>query len=286
MVMMSQLFKVLSLESAVSLELNSLGSFEERKAYRDQLVEYLTPLQDRLDEDSQRRLLTNPLRILDSKSPETQALLVNAPKMIDSLGEASRARFAKVCQLLDAAGVPYVVNPRLVRGLDYYNHTVFEWVTDRLGAQGTVCAGGRYDGLVEQLGGASTPAFGCAMGMERIILLMKELNSVAHHPKKPKKIFVIFEAESEIEMFRCVTRARQFSSGVECVFNTKGGDFKKQFQRAAKENADVAWIFTAEKIAQGEMEIKTLSGPDQGQQIRLSLDELSDWLGDLERGAL
>jgi histidyl-tRNA synthetase len=174
----SRLWRELGISDAVTLQLNTLGTSEERKAYRDALVAYLTERKDQLDEDSQRRLDSNPLRILDSKSVSTQALLNDAPNLHDYFGEETQAHFNGVKAFLDAAGIEYQINPRLVRGLDYYCFTVFEWVTDKLGAQGTVCAGGRYDGLVEQLGGKATPAVGFAMGVERLVLLLQELNAI------------------------------------------------------------------------------------------------------------
>jgi histidyl-tRNA synthetase len=165
------LWRELGIGEAVSLELNSIGSVDARRDYRAALTEYLGARRDALDEDSQRRLASNPLRILDSKNPQTQALLDGAPELADFLDSESADDFAALRAFLDAAGVEYRVNPRLVRGLDYYNKTVFEWVTDALGAQGTVCAGGRYDGLVEQLGGKPTPGVGFAMGVERLLLM-------------------------------------------------------------------------------------------------------------------
>ncbi|MDG2326119.1 MAG: histidine--tRNA ligase, partial [Halioglobus sp.] len=170
----ARLWRELGIAEDVQLQLNSIGNAESRNAYRDALVAYLRERVDALDEDSQRRLDSNPLRILDSKNQETQAVLDGAPSLVDFLDEESAADFSRLRELLDAAGVAYSLNPRLVRGLDYYNKTVFEWVTDRLGAQGTVCGGGRYDGLVEQLGGKSVPGVGFAMGIERLVLLLEE----------------------------------------------------------------------------------------------------------------
>ena len=189
----ARLWKQLGIQDAVTLQLNSLGSNEARSTYRDALVEYLSARKDQLDEDSQRRLISNPLRILDSKEPQTQALLDNAPVLSDYLDEESVMHFADLCSMLDAAGIRYEVNPRLVRGLDYYCKTVFEWVTDALGAQGTVCAGGRYDGLVKQLGGRPTPAVGFAMGVERLILLLEALDVVPATLKQPFDLYIAAE---------------------------------------------------------------------------------------------
>ena len=178
-VLCARLWRELGLAHNVELQLNSLGNAEARRNYRDALVGYLESHLEALDEDSQRRLRTNPLRILDSKVPDTRQILDEAPLMADFLDDESRADFDRLRELLEAAGVPYVVNNRLVRGLDYYNKTVYEWVTERLGAQGTICGGGRYDGLVEQLGGKSTPAVGFAMGMERLVLMLQDSGSAA-----------------------------------------------------------------------------------------------------------
>lgn len=192
--MSAALWRKLGMESAVTLQLNSLGSNEARAAYRSALVEYLNRHVDQLDEDSRRRLESNPLRILDSKDPGTRKLLEDAPLLSDYLDEESATHFEQLCAMLDAAGVRYEVNPYLVRGLDYYCKTVFEWVTDRLGAQGTVCAGGRYDGLVKQLGGKPTPAVGFAMGVERLILLLETLELV---PEQVRQTFDLYLAAEQ-----------------------------------------------------------------------------------------
>ncbi len=181
----AELIVIAGIRDAVKLELNSLGTSEARGRYRDALVEFLSAHLDQLDEDSQRRLKTNPLRVLDTKHPETQAVLVNAPKLADYLDDESRVHFEGLKARLDAAGIPYVINPKLVRGLDYYSKTVFEWVTDQLGAQGTVCAGGRYDGLVEQMGGKPTAGVGFAMGIERLVLLLETLEQVPEEIAPP-----------------------------------------------------------------------------------------------------
>ncbi|WP_299182774.1 histidine--tRNA ligase [uncultured Neptuniibacter sp.] len=189
----ARLWKQLGLLDSVTLQLNTLGSNEARADYKQALVEYLSARKDQLDEDSQRRLETNPLRILDSKDQNTQALLDDAPVLTDYLDEESRQHFSELTQMLDDAGVQYEINPRLVRGLDYYCKTVFEWVTDKLGAQGTVCAGGRYDGLVKQLGGRPTPAVGFAMGVERLILLLETLDLIPQAVKQPFDLYLAAE---------------------------------------------------------------------------------------------
>jgi histidyl-tRNA synthetase len=189
----ARLWKELGILDSVTLQLNSLGSNEARAEYKDALVTYLTERKDKLDEDSQRRLTTNPLRVLDSKDPQTQSMLDDAPSLADYLDDESRKHFADLCDMLDQAGIAYELNPRLVRGLDYYCKTVFEWVTDKLGAQGTVCAGGRYDGLVKQLGGRPTPAVGFAMGVERLILLLETLEVVPDTLKQPFDLYLAAE---------------------------------------------------------------------------------------------
>ena len=189
----ARLWKELGLLDSVTLQLNSLGTNEAREAYKAALVEYLEQHRSQLDDDSQRRLSSNPLRILDSKSPDTQALLDGAPVLTDYLDEESRQHFSELTGILDAAGIAYEINPRLVRGLDYYCKTVFEWVTDKLGAQGTVCAGGRYDGLVQQLGGRPTPAVGFAMGVERLILLLETLNLIPESVRQPFDLYMAAE---------------------------------------------------------------------------------------------
>lgn len=189
----ARLWKELGMADAVTLQLNSLGSNEARAEYKEALVAYLSERKDQLDEDSQRRLSSNPLRILDSKDANTQALLNNAPSLTDYIDDDSRQHFSDLCGMLDQAGIAYELNPRLVRGLDYYCKTVFEWVTDKLGAQGTVCAGGRYDGLVKQLGGRPTPGVGFAMGVERLILLLETLNVIPDDVKQPFDLYLAAE---------------------------------------------------------------------------------------------
>ncbi|WP_428034402.1 histidine--tRNA ligase [Amphritea sp.] len=189
----ARLWKQLGILDDVTLQLNSLGSNEARREYKEALVAYLSARKDQLDEDSQRRLSSNPLRILDSKDPQTQSLLDDAPSLNEYLDTESREHFAELCAMLDQAGIAYELNPRLVRGLDYYCKTVFEWVTDKLGAQGTVCAGGRYDGLVKQLGGRPTPAVGFAMGVERLILLLETLEVIPAEVKQPFDLYLAAE---------------------------------------------------------------------------------------------
>lgn len=253
----ARLWRELGLADQVSLQLNSLGEPEARARYRADLVQFLTAHQEDLDDDSKRRLHTNPLRILDSKEASTQAILDAAPKLPDYLDDGSRLHFSQLRALLDAAAIPYEVNPRLVRGLDYYNKSVFEWVTSALGAQGTVCAGGRYDGLVEQLGGGATPAVGFAIGLERLVLLLE-----AVHPPQPvadADIFVMAVGEGGAEAgLLLAERLRDDMPDLRVVFNCGGGSFKSQFKKADKSGAAVALILGGDEIASGTVSIKWL----------------------------
>ena len=254
----ARLWRQLGIADSVVLQLNSIGSAAARKDYRAALVAYLEQHVDALDEDSQRRLHSNPLRILDSKNPATQALLDAAPAMADYLDEESRDDFARLCELLQAAGVPYVVNTRLVRGLDYYNKTVFEWVTDSLGAQGTVCAGGRYDGLVEQLGGKATPGIGFAMGMERLVLLLIELG-VMPDAAPAADVYVVAAGEpAQQAAVAAVERLRDQQPALAIVQHTGGGSFKSQMKKADKSGARVALIWGEDEAAAGSVTVKPL----------------------------
>jgi histidyl-tRNA synthetase len=267
--MTARLWKRLGLRE-VRLELNSLGTSAARAVYRDILVEYFGARRDRLDEDSQRRLATNPLRILDSKNPEMQALIEAAPKLAEHLDAESREHFAALCATLDAAGVDYRVNPRLVRGLDYYGRTVFEWVTDRLGSQGTVCAGGRYDGLVEYLGGRPTPAFGFALGLERLIALLIDLG-VHPQPETAHAYLVLVGAAAERQGPVLGERLRDAVPGLRLQVNCGGGSFKSQFKRADRSGAAWALILGEAEVANGRLGIKPLRG--DAPQETLTMDE-------------
>ena len=254
----ARLWRQLGIADSVELQLNSIGSAAARKDYRAALVAYLEQHVEALDEDSQRRLHSNPLRILDSKNPATQALLDAAPAMADYLDEESRDDFARLCALLQAAGVPYVVNTRLVRGLDYYNKTVFEWVTDSLGAQGTVCAGGRYDGLVEQLGGKATPGIGFAMGMERLVLLLIELG-VMPDAAAAADVYVVAVGEpAQQAAVATVERLRDQQPALAIVQHTGGGSFKSQMKKADKSGARVALIWGEDEAAARTVTVKPL----------------------------
>ncbi|MBS0543913.1 MAG: histidine--tRNA ligase [Proteobacteria bacterium] len=270
--MCARLWEVLGLED-VSLELNSLGSAEERAAHRAALIAYLEQHRDRLDEDGKRRLYTNPLRILDTKNPELQAIVEAAPRLADYLGEESRAHFDAVQVFLKDAGIPYRINHRLVRGLDYYNRTVFEWVTTRLGAQGTVCAGGRYDGLVAQLGGKPQPAAGFAMGVERLLALWRE--SGAEPERAIPDVYVVHMGDAAQRLaFRAAETLREH--GFDAVLHCGGGSFKSQMKRADGSGAAVALVIGEDEAVAGEVGIKPLRGP--GAQQRVALEALPDTL--------
>ncbi|GGD05484.1 histidine--tRNA ligase [Halopseudomonas salina] len=263
-----RLWKQLGLQDAVTLELNSLGSSDDRARYRDELVAYLRERFDQLDEDSQRRLESNPLRVLDSKNPTTQALLADAPRLADFLNQDARLHFEGLLALLDAAGVPYVINPRLVRGLDYYGLTVFEWVTDKLGAQGTVCAGGRYDGLVEQLGGKPATAVGFAMGIERLLLLIQTLDRVpAELARQVDVYFVTLGDAAAVASFRLAEQLRDALPGVRLVVHCGGGSFKSQFKKADKSGALFALILGEDEAAAEQIGIKPLRSDAQQENI-------------------
>jgi len=248
------------------LQLNSLGNAEARRNYRDALVGYLESHLEALDEDSQRRLLTNPLRILDSKVADTRQILDEAPLMADFLDDESRADFDRLCKLLDAAGVPFVVNNRLVRGLDYYNKTVYEWVTERLGAQGTICGGGRYDGLVEQLGGKSTPAVGFAMGMERLVLMLQDSGSAATTGVGSTDVYAVAVGEAANRTALATVEAvRDALPQLTIVQHTGGGSFKSQLKRADKSGATVALIWGEDEVSSQSVTLKFLrDGSAQG----------------------
>ncbi len=266
----ARLWKELGISDALTLELNSIGSSESRARYRQALVDYLSQFKEQLDADSLRRLTTNPMRILDSKVPETQALLQDAPLLVDFLDEASRAHFDGLCARLDAAGLSYTLNPKLVRGLDYYGLTVFEWTTSALGAQGTVCAGGRYDGLVEQLGGKPTPAVGFAMGLERLCLLLETLQALPESAPLAD-VYIIANGEAcEIRALSLAETLRDQLPGVKVVLNCGGGSFKSQFKKADKSGAALAVVLGEDELAAGEVTVKPLRGDAQQQQLALT----------------
>lgn len=272
-----RLWQRLGLRDAVTLELNSLGTSESRARYREALVTYLEARKEQLDEDSQRRLGSNPLRILDSKVPETQALLVDAPKLSDYLDDESRAHFEGLKARLDALGIRYVVNPKLVRGLDYYSKTVFEWVTDKLGAQGTVCAGGRYDGLVEQMGGRPTPGVGFAMGIERLILLLETLNLVpAEIARQIDVYFCALGEAAELAAIHLAEQLRDQLPGLRLQVNAGGGNFKTQLKKADRSAALFALVLGEDELARQVIGFKPLRG--QGEQQEIAWSALAEHL--------
>ncbi|MBZ9559558.1 MULTISPECIES: histidine--tRNA ligase [unclassified Modicisalibacter] len=255
----ARLWKQLGLFEHVTLELNSLGSPEARAAYRDTLVAYFEQHRDVLDEDSRRRLTSNPLRILDSKNPDMAEMLAGAPQLLDHLDDASREHFAALTARLDAAGIGYRINPRLVRGLDYYSRTVFEWTTTALGSQGTVCAGGRYDGLVEQLGGKPTPAVGFAMGIERLILLLETLELVPAETQRGPDAYLLAMGEgAEAEALLLGERLRDALPGLALQVHCGGGGFKSQIKKADRSGARLALILGEDELAQGQLTVKYL----------------------------
>lgn len=276
-IMTWRLWGLLGIRNAVTLELNSLGTSEARANYREALVEFLSARLEQLDEDSKRRLSSNPLRILDTKVPETQALLVDAPKLADHLDEASKVHFDGLKARLDAAGIPYVINPKLVRGLDYYSKTVFEWVTDKLGAQGTVCAGGRYDGLVEQMGGKPTAGVGFAMGIERLVLLLETLEQVPSDIARQVDVyFCAFGEAAELQALVLAEQLRDRLPGLRLQMNAGAGSFKSQFKKADKSGALFALILGEDELAQQVVGLKPLR--DNGEQQHISWAALSEQL--------
>jgi histidyl-tRNA synthetase len=283
--MCQRLWDDLGLEH-IKLEINSLGQAEERAKHRADLIAYLSGHMEALDEEAKRRLHTNPLRILDTKNPALQAIVEGAPKLIDYLGEASLKHFEGVQQILKDAGLPYRINPRLVRGLDYYNLTVFEWVTDQLGAQGTVCAGGRYDGLVQQLGGKPAPACGFAMGVERLLALWRDQGN--RHDKPSPDVYVVHQGEAAGRFaFRVAEGLRDASFAVQ--LHCGGGSFKSQMKRADASGAPLAVIIGDDEAQANEVSLKPLR--EAAEQRRVAADELADavgaWLfGDEENGGL
>ncbi|HBC3954253.1 histidine--tRNA ligase [Vibrio parahaemolyticus] len=260
--MTARLWRELGIDKHVRLELNSIGSQEDRADYRTALVAFLEQHIDVLDEDCKRRMHTNPLRVLDTKNPDIQAILGDAPRLSEYLGEESKAHFAGLCELLDAAGIEYTVNERLVRGLDYYNRTVFEWITESLGAQGTVCGGGRYDGLVEQLGGKPTPAVGFAMGLERLVLMLETLDLT--DVRRSVDVYVVTAGEGTMMAgMKLAEQLREAISGVRVMNHFGGGNFKKQFKRADKVGAVVALVLGENEVADNTVVLKDLVGGEQ-----------------------
>ena len=273
----ARFWRLLGLDG-IELQLNTLGTAEARAAYKSILQDYLRDRIDELDEDSKRRLDSNPLRILDSKNPDMQGLIESAPQLRDHLDQESADHFGELCGILDHVGQPYTINPRLVRGLDYYCHSVFEWVTDSLGAQGTVCAGGRYDGLVEQLGGKPTTAAGFAMGIERLVAMLQDQGKAAAAPEND--IYLVMVGENAVKAGQRLAQSlRDAYPSLRLVAHAGGGSFKSQMKKADKSGARFALILGEQEVDSGVINIKYLREDAQQQQIQQS--ELVTTLGQL-----
>ena len=266
----ARLWQQLGLTPYVRLELNSLGSNEARAAYRDKLVAYLEQHKDLLDEDSQRRLYSNPLRVLDSKNPAMAEMLAKAPQLLDHLDEESKLHFAGLQARLQAAGIEFTINPRLVRGLDYYNKTVFEWVTTNLGSQGTVCAGGRYDGLVEQLGGKATPAVGFGLGLERLVLLLQSLPLLPAVTNAADFYLMPLGDAAELAAVSVAEQLRLALPGKRVMLHCGGGNLKKQLKRADKSGAAVGLLLGDDELAAGQVTIKWLRADHPQQTVHIA----------------
>ncbi|MFA5984295.1 MAG: histidine--tRNA ligase [Methylococcaceae bacterium] len=273
-VLIDRLWKRLGIRDKVSLQLNTLGTVDERLVYRGHLISYFQQHLAELDEDSLRRLETNPLRILDTKNPAMQTVVENAPVLSEYLGDDSREHFDSLLKLLDELGITYQLNPRLVRGLDYYGKTVFEWVTDELGAQGTVCAGGRYDSLIEQLGGRPNHAVGFAMGMERLLALMETLDIKL--PRSVDVYLICVGANAQREAIRFAEILRNQVSSLKLQVNCGGGSFKSQFKKADKSGAEFAMVLGDDEVSSGVVGIKFLR--EEQEQLTLSLHEAIDFM--------
>ena len=266
-ILTARLWKALGIDQHVSLQLNSIGSLEARANYRSALVAFLENHQDLMSEEEKERLVKNPLRILDTKNQALQDILDSAPKLLDYLDDESREHFAQLCGLLDAVGIQYEINPKLVRGLDYYNKTVFEWVTSALGAQGTVCGGGRYDGLVEQLGGHATSGVGFAMGLERLVLLVQEVNK-SIPVKSAVDIYVVYQGEgTTLAAFQLAEKLRSELPHLSTMLHCSGGNFKKQFRRADKSGATLALVLGESEVQNNQVVVKHLLGTAEQQTI-------------------
>lgn len=271
----ARLWRELGIDSAVQLEINTLGDLADRARYRDKLVDYFSQHKDQLDEDSLRRLERNPLRILDSKNADMQSLIESAPALQESLSDASQEHFNGLLKLLKAAGLAPVINPRLVRGLDYYSHTVFEWTTDKLGSQSAVCAGGRYDGLLEQMGAKNMPGVGWAFGMERVIALIAAMQ-LTPEPSTPDVFVMATDDIAPEDSLALAEFVRETHSGLSVLHNTASGSMKSQFRKADKSGATVAVILGSTELEQKEVTIKPLL--DKGDQITVPRSNMKNEL--------
>lgn len=259
----ARLWQELGISDQITLHLNTLGTVEARAKYREQLVAYFSQYQDQLDEDSLRRLNTNPLRILDSKNPHLATLINNAPQLRDCLDEMSLQHFNELCKRLDQANISYVINPRLVRGLDYYGLTVFEWITTALGSQGAVCGGGRYNGLVEQFGGKATPAIGFAIGLERLVDLVKLNTSISSQPD----IYIVAVGnDAQVQGLLLAEMLRNNMNHLKIISNCDGGNFGTQLKRADKSLANIALIIGEEELQNKSIQVKWLRDKQKVQQ--------------------
>ena len=271
--MLDRLWRDLGIREGLELQINSLGNAESRGRHREALLSYLESHRAQLDEDSQRRLTTNPLRVFDSKVESTQDLLKGAPLLTEFLDDESREHFEQLKALLDAYGLSYTVNPSLVRGLDYYSKTVFEWVTDRLGAQGTVCGGGRYDGLVEQLGGRATPAIGFGMGVERLVLLLREMQAFPDALSDSADIYVVAVGNVKASALKLAEDLRNQNSNWRVQTHLGGGGFRAQMKKADKSNATFALILGEDEVAQRKVGVKYLR--EERDQLSVDFDQLA-----------
>ncbi len=264
--MCHRLWMTMGVADAVQLQINTLGEIEERRLYRQKLIDYFSDKKTHLDEDSQQRLHRSPMRILDSKNPDMQSLIANAPRLIDCLSPESRQHFEDLCSGLESIGVKYTVNPVLVRGLDYYGHTVFEWVTDKLGSQATVCAGGRYDKLIEQLGGTSTPAVGFALGADRLLLLQQALQQTPHNETDPD-VFFVTDGQSALHRALVLADVLREQIGLKVVVYTGDARMKNQFKKADQSGAKYAFIIGEQELATETVTVKHLREHQEQQRI-------------------
>jgi histidyl-tRNA synthetase len=276
--MIDRFWRKMGVSDHIELQINTLGTPEERMIYRSALVDYFKSHENLLDEDSKRRLLTNPLRILDSKNPDLADLISKAPSMISFLGEASLSYFENLKSMLDQLNMTYKVVPTLVRGLDYYTHLVFEWVTTSLGSQGTVCAGGRYDRLIEEFGGQATPAIGFGLGLERLILLLEETGKFPP-PKAPDIYVIVLSPNVFAESLVLVEKLRTQRPDLEIVLNCNGGSAKSQFRKADKSQAKLAFVLGEEEIQESQVVIKSLR-EQEAPQIKIHQEKLYSWLSE------
>ncbi len=271
LLMTARLWRELGVANVVNLQINSLGTAQSRALFKEALVDYLQARKAQLDEDSQRRMDSNPLRILDSKNPDTQRLLKGAPVLSDFLDQESLEHFQRLCQLLDSAGLHYEINPRLVRGLDYYGKTVFEWVTDELGAQGTVCAGGRYNNLVEQLGGRPTPAVGFAMGVERLMLLLDAVGAVPDSIGRHLEAYIVAVGDVEHYAIEVGEKLRTLCPEARLQTHCGGGSFKSQMKKADNSGADIAIIIGEDELDSETVTVKFLRENKPQKKVSIGL---------------